>query len=115
MNELKTVNKILEEPIRVKELKRIRELVRVNNIMGTVKSDNIEGELTNNYSVWFKTPREAKQYQDSLSDGKIVLVTIKEIGSRWSVIKAEIRKENVEIKEPTLKEQQGESKAFADY
>ena len=91
-----------------KEL-RIRKLIKVINIMGTVESANKEGELTNTYSVWFKTYKEASKYQEALNKGKTVFVTLKEIGARWSVIKAEIRKPNVEIPDSTLEEQQKEA------
>ena len=112
---LKTVKMINEQPLEIKKELRIRELIRVNNIMGTVNSDGIEGELPGKYSVWFKTPKEAKEYENALNDDKTVLVTLKEIGARWSVIDSEIRTPNAEIKESSLSEQKKESEAFADY
>jgi hypothetical protein len=107
---MNTMDKIQEKTLNMKivEEKRIRELIKVINIMGTVKSANKEGELTNTYSVWFKTYKEANKYQEALNDGKVVLVTLKEIGNRWSVIDAEIRKPNVEIPDSTLEEQRQE-------
>lgn len=89
---LETVNKIRETPLKVTEIKRIRELVRVNNIMGTVESEGDPDEIiSKHYSVWFKTFKEAQICKDALEDGKQVLVTIKEVGSRWGVIKNAIR------------------------
>lgn len=118
-NELKTVNKIVDESkdIVFDREYRIRELVRIipHTDMGTVKSEDIEGELTGRYSVFFKNHNETKGLQKAIDDKKTVLVTIKEIGNRWGVIKSEIRKPNAEIKEPTLEEQQKESEAFGGY
>ena len=114
-DELKTVKMINEQSVKVTEVKRIRELVRVNNLMGTVLSDSVEGELTGKYSVWFKTLKEANKCNDGIKEGKTVLVTLKEIGARWSVIDSEIRTPNAEIKESSLSEQKKESEAFADY
>ena len=118
-DELKTVKMIQDKSENVefdRELK-IRELVRIipHTFMGTVKSLDKEGELTGRYSVFFKNHNETKGLQKAIDDKKTVLVTIKEIGNRWGVIKSEIRKPNAEIKEPTLEEQKKETKAFADY
>ena len=87
MNGLDTILEKSED-IKFDREHRIRELVRVNNIMGTVKSHEIEGELLGKYSVWFKTLKEANTCKEGLNDDKkTVLVTIKEVGNRWSVIK----------------------------
>jgi hypothetical protein len=111
-----TVNKILEEPIRVKELKRIRDLVRTNNISGIVKSGNAPGELTGKYTIWFRTLSETAGLNDAIKEGKTVRVTIKEIGGRWSVIKDGIAiiTPNTEIPEPTLEEQTKEYEALGN-
>ena len=97
---------------------RIRELIRVvpHSMVATVKSEDIEGEPTGRYSVFFKNLNEADGLQESINDGKTVLVTLKEIGGRPGVIKSHIlAKDTVEFKEPSLKEQKKENKAFADY
>jgi hypothetical protein len=115
----KTVNKIVEDSkdIEFDREYRIRELIRVvpHSTVGTVKSDEVEGEPTGRYSIFFKDLNSTKGLQDAINDGKTVLVTLKEIGGRPDVIKSEIRVPNVEIKDSTLKEQQKETEAFANY
>jgi hypothetical protein len=110
MNGLQTIlDKQKDTPLKVTEIKRIRELVMVNNIMGTVESEGQPDEIiSKHYSVWFKTFKEAQICKDALTEGKQVLVTIKEVGSRWGVIKNAIRKPPVEIPEPSLEEQHSE-------
>ena len=115
---MNTMDKIQEKTLNMKitEEKRIRELVRVtpHSTMATVKSENAPGELLGKYSAWFKTPVEASSCDYELSKGKTVLVTIKEIEGRWSIIKSEIRTPNVDIPESSLEEQHKEMEALGN-
>ena len=116
---MKTMDKIVEKTLNMKitEEKRIRELIRIvpHSSMGVVKSCDVEGEPISRYSIFFKNLSETNGLQEAIDNDKKVLVTLKMIGGRPSVIKSEIRTPNVKIPESSLEEQQKESEAFGDY
>lgn len=111
-DELKTVNKIVEDSKDIKFGReyRMRKLARIipRTDCGMVKSHKIKNEITKDYMVFFKNRSATKGLQEAIDEGKTVFVTIKEVKGRWFVIKKEIRTPNVEIPGASLKEQTAE-------
>ena len=95
MTDLKTINRIISEPIKEHKAKEgtkyIREVIRIIGLNVTVKSQNAPGEPINRYTAFLGYPDLGKGFQKLIDNDVTVTAHIKLTNNRYEVTRFDVQ------------------------